>query len=283
MLSPGYVQALAAIVIFSSFALFPSNPALLPDRGQELGNTTETEGLWPRETQPVSTEETVAPDPDAATLSPPPAKAEPESPKLPQLVYSGKACNMVALTFDDGPYPKKTEQYLDVLAQYGLEATFFVVGDRAELYAAELQKIVEQGSELGSHSWAHDSLDKMKKELLSGDLERVRGVIQEITGEEVKYLRPPYGRHSRELLSTAADLKYQLVLWNVDPRDWEQPTPETIVSRTMEQVRPGSIIILHEGYQNTLEALPMLIEALQERGLKPVPVSELLEGEKCQV
>ncbi|MFY9371284.1 MAG: polysaccharide deacetylase family protein [bacterium] len=199
-------------------------------------------------------------------------------PELPDLVFSGTAVDKVAITFDDGPFPGMTEQYLEILSQYGIKGTFFVVGELARQNPAQLQKIVEQGSELGNHSWAHGRLDKMPLEKVVSDLRRVAELIYETTGQEVRFLRPPYGRHSPAVIEAAEELGQQLVLWNVDPRDWDKASTREIVNRVMAQVRPGSIILLHEGHPNTIKALPQIIEKLRERGLEPVSVSELLQS-----
>lgn len=182
----------------------------------------------------------------------------------------------VALTFDDGPCPKMTEQYLAVLQAHGLQATFFVVGRQAVLYPEILEKIIAQGSELGSHSWQHDRLDKLTAKQTAADLQKTAAQIYEAGGQEIAFFRPPYGRGTADVLAAAKELGQKLVYWDVDPRDWEEPPPEKIVSKVMEQVRPGSIIILHEGYQNTLTALPEIIQGLQARNLQPVSVSALL-------
>jgi len=199
-------------------------------------------------------------------------------PELPELVFSGTAVDKVAITFDDGPYPGKTEQCLEILSQYGIRGTFFIIGAYGLRNPDQLRLIVEQGSELGSHSWAHGRLDKMSREAVLSDLKRVADLIYEVTGQEVRFIRPPYGRYSRTVIAAAEELQQQIVLWNVDPRDWDRASAKEIVQRVMEQVRPGSIILLHEGHPNTIKALPLIIEGLQGRGLQPVSVSELLQS-----
>ncbi|HHW92414.1 MAG TPA: polysaccharide deacetylase family protein [Firmicutes bacterium] len=274
----GYGQIIIAALLFLALVL---NPVQL-STGAELSNSEQgvrlellyssgTLNSLARNILFARTEQILLPPQRAVA-------AELPLPELPELVYNGTVVDKVAITFDDGPYPGKTEQYLEILSQYGIEGTFFVVGEQAQRNPAQLQMIVEQGSELGSHSWAHGRLDKMPLELVLSDLKRVAELVYDITGQEIKYIRPPYGRYSRAVIEAAGELKQQLVLWNVDPRDWDKPTAEQIVSRVMEQVRPGSIIILHEGHQNTIEALPLIIERLQGQGLQPVPVSELLRS-----
>ncbi|MGI5822901.1 MAG: polysaccharide deacetylase family protein [Dethiobacteria bacterium] len=230
---------------------------------------------------------TPAGTPEDAPISEAPATPPQTSPKgnivensyppaAPASFYRLDVQNMVALTFDDGPSYQMTEQYLAVLETYGLQATFFVVGRQAVLYPEILEKIVAQGSELGSHSWKHDRLDRLSPKQIAADLQKTAAKIYEAGGQEIAFMRPPYGRGSANVLATAKDLGQKLVYWDVDPRDWEEPSPKKIVSEVLAQVRPGSIILLHEGYRNTLTALPEIIQGLQARGLQPVSVSALL-------
>jgi peptidoglycan/xylan/chitin deacetylase (PgdA/CDA1 family) len=192
------------------------------------------------------------------------------------VIYRLDVQDKVALTFDDGPCPEMTEQYLAVLQAYGIQATFFIIGRQAGLHPETMGKIIAQGSELGSHSWKHDQMDQLAPKQIAADLQETAAQIYELWGQEITFFRPPYGRGSPDVLAAAKELGQKLVYWDVDPRDWEEPPPEEIVERVMEQVQPGSIIILHEGRPNTLAALPEIIQGLQARGLQPVSVSTLL-------
>ncbi|MGI6308126.1 MAG: polysaccharide deacetylase family protein [Dethiobacteria bacterium] len=192
------------------------------------------------------------------------------------VIYRLDVQDKVALTFDDGPCPEMTEQYLAVLQAYGIQATFFIIGRQAGLHPETVGKIIAQGSELGSHSWKHDQMDRLTTKQIAADLQETAAQIYELWGQEITFFRPPYGRGSPDVLAAAKELGQKLVYWDVDPRDWKEPPPEEIVKRVMEQVQPGSIIILHEGRPNTLAALPEIIQGLQACGLQPVSVSTLL-------
>ena len=198
--------------------------------------------------------------------------------ETPPSFYRLDVPDKVAITFDDGPCPGMTEQYLEVLQAYDIQSTFFVIGRQASLYPETAEKIIAQGSEIGSHSWQHNQMDQLKPEQITADLEETAAQIYALLGQETLFFRPPYGRGSADVLTAAQELDQKLVYWDVDPRDWKNPLPEEIVKRVMEQVKPGSIIILHEGRQNTLAALPGIIEGLQARGLQPVSVSALLSA-----
>ncbi len=201
--------------------------------------------------------------------------AEPPPVEYPQIIKRVEVKGKVGISFDDGPYPGMTEQYLDILEKYNTRATFFMVGQRVSLYPEPARKVIEQGSEIGSHSWGHGRLDELKTEQVLADLQSVTEQVYDTVGREVDFMRPPYGCYSEAVVAAARELNQHLVLWDVDPRDWEDPPPEEIVAKIMNQTKPGSIIILHEGHKNTLQALPEIIQKLREQDLEPVPISEL--------
>ncbi|SFR08332.1 polysaccharide deacetylase family protein [Desulfoscipio geothermicus] len=200
---------------------------------------------------------------------------DPPPVEYPQIMKRVEVKGKVGISFDDGPFPGMTEQYLDVLEKYDTRATFFMVGQRVSLYPELARKVIEQGSEIGSHSWWHGRLDQLETGQVFADLQSVAEQVYDIVGKEVSLLRPPYGRHSEAMVAAAQELNQQLILWDVDPRDWEDPPPEEIVAKILNQTIPGSIIVLHEGHKNTLQALPEIIQKLRERDLEPVPISEL--------
>lgn len=204
-----------------------------------------------------------------------PMAVEPPPEGYPQIVKRVEVKGKVGLSFDDGPFPGMTEQYLDVLEKYDTRATFFMIGQQVNLYPGLARKVVEQGSEIGSHTWRHDRLDQLETEQIFANLQSVAEYVYDTVGKEISLLRPPYGRHSEAVVTVAQELNQQLILWDVDPRDWEDPPPNEIVAKIMDQTKPGSIIVLHEGHKNTLQALPEIIQKLRERDLEPVPISEL--------
>lgn len=193
-------------------------------------------------------------------------------------VYRQDVPGKVGLSFDDGPYPGLTEEYLEVLTRYQVTATFFVVGERVRWFPDPARQVTAQGSEIGSHSQEHARLDQEEMAAVLADLQTAAGEIERATGQQVRVFRPPYGRHSEALLAAAGQVGQRVILWSVDPRDWEDPPPERIAQRVLAQARDGAIIILHEGHKNTLEALPAIITGLRKQQLEPVPVSRLLAG-----
>ncbi len=221
-----------------------------------------------------------------ASLSPPVTPAPPEqsiNQLSDQLIRRVNGVNnLVAITFDDGPIPQMTAQYLAVLDEFNVRATFFMVGQNINQYPELAGKVLRYGSEIGSHSWRHARLDKLTADEISEDLSLAEYQVQINLGQQVNLFRPPYGIRNDTILAVAKELSYQVIIWDVDPRDWEDPPPEYIVASVLGQVQPGSIILLHEGHPNTLKALPVIIQKLRERGLEPVTVSELLNHNLAQ-
>ncbi|WP_017541106.1 polysaccharide deacetylase family protein [Nocardiopsis halophila] len=180
----------------------------------------------------------------------------------------------VALTFDDGPGPY-TGELLDLLAAEEVTATFFVVGRSAEESPATVARAAAEGHEVGNHSWAHDDLTEKTGPEVARDLERASLAITGATGRWPDLMRPPYGAVSETSL---AHTYYPAILWDVDSRDWTGLDSEAIVESTMEQVRPGSIVLLHDSLAPTVEAAPELIDRLRGQGYHFVGVSEILDN-----
>ncbi|MEV6975758.1 polysaccharide deacetylase family protein [Kitasatospora sp. NPDC093806] len=184
----------------------------------------------------------------------------------------------VALTFDDGPDPVHTRQVLEILDRYGARATFFCVGHHVAALPDEVRRIADAGHELGNHSWSHPFLPDLTPEQLREQLDRTTEAVARVTGEAPTRFRPPYGGLTPEVLATLAEHPGTVTLWDVDSRDWSRPGPERIAETVLGGVRPGSVVLMHEGAGDrgqTVRALPSIIEGLLERGLEPVTVGEL--------
>lgn len=182
----------------------------------------------------------------------------------------------VAITFDDGPFPEWTERYLKVLEVTQTPATFFMIAKQAAGHPELVKAVLAGGHEVASHSWRHANLSKVSAADAEADLRRAATSLEQITGEPVKYFRPPYGALSPNLLEAAEKTGVQTVNWSVDPRDWSNPGPKVIVQRIMDTVHEGSIILLHEAHAGTLTALPILIKNLRDQGYELVTVSDLI-------
>jgi peptidoglycan-N-acetylglucosamine deacetylase len=184
----------------------------------------------------------------------------------------------VAIGFDDGPAPD-TGAFVSMLARSHARATFFMIGEHVSAaYRPTLLRELREGDVLGDHSYTHPDL------LVSGgvraQLQKTIAAIRSLTGYTPCVFRPPYGDYDQTVLRTARSLGLATVLWNVDPSDYAQPGTAAIARRVLAQVRPGSIIISHDGggpRGQTLAAYPRIIAALRARGYRIVTIPQLLD------
>ena len=188
---------------------------------------------------------------------------------------------VIALTFDDGPYPKVTGHILDVLEKNGVCATFFVLGSRIEGREDVLTRMEELGCEIGNHSFSHADLTRLSKADCQRELSDTDAEIRRVTGHEASVVRPPYGYYNKAVMS-AADRP--LILWTVDTNDWRGKAPGEIADYVIQQAKEGSVILMHDQQTQTADAMEMIIPTLIEEGFRFVTVSELirLTGGQCK-
>lgn len=188
---------------------------------------------------------------------------------------------MIALTFDDGPYPKVTGHILDVLEKNGVCATFFVLGSRIEGREDVLTRMDELGCEIGNHSFSHADLTRLSKADCQRELSDTDAEIRRVTGHEASVVRPPYGYYNKTVMSAA---ERPLILWTVDTNDWRGKAPGEIADYVIQQAKEGSVILMHDQQTQTADAMEMIIPTLIEEGFRFVTVSELirLTGGQCK-
>jgi peptidoglycan/xylan/chitin deacetylase (PgdA/CDA1 family) len=179
---------------------------------------------------------------------------------------------MIALTFDDGPNPENTTRILDVLNANYSRATFFVVGTNAENYPETLKAISTSGSEIGNHTYSHAKLTDLGSADVEEQIDKVNRAVKKATGENTTVIRPPYGAYNEKLLK---QLEEPVVLWDLDTEDWDSRNAQTIVENVLSQVEDGDIILMHDIYESTAEAVELLVPKLKERGFQIVTVSEM--------
>lgn len=191
--------------------------------------------------------------------------------------------NRVALTFDDGPDPRFTPGVLDVLKEYNVPATFFLMGARAEAYPDLASRIAEEGHVVGNHTfWHPDLVEEGNIATLVTEITRTEDTLADIIGYQSMLFRPPYGFLQDELVEELRDLNYSVIGWSVDALDWEEISPEEITSNVLDNIHPGAIVLMHDGAEadedrtQTIEALREIIPALQDQGIEFVTVPELL-------
>lgn len=179
----------------------------------------------------------------------------------------------IALTFDDGPHPYYTEQLLDGLEERGVVATFFVTGEHATLHPDIIRRMDEEGHLIGNHTYSHIQLTSYNKEEFKEELVATSEVIEEIIGEEVVYVRPPYGCWDK---SFEAELNMIPVLWTIDPLDWCSDNAECIVDRVVVKAGENEIILMHDYYESSVTAALEVVDELLEEGYTFVTVEEIL-------
>lgn len=179
----------------------------------------------------------------------------------------------VALTFDDGPRRSTTEKLLDGLLERGASATFFVVGEELAGNEDLVERMKNEGHQIGNHTWSHVRLTGTPNETVLEELGRTDEALRDILGDGDYWIRPPYGMVEEELESL---LQVPLVKWSVDPKDWESRDTKKVVEAIRENVGHNAIILLHDIYPTSVEAALQMVDTLQAEGYWFVTVEELL-------
>ena len=191
---------------------------------------------------------------------------------------------VVAITFDDGPHPDFTPRLLDTLKERQVHATFFLVGRNAAAYPHLVRRMVEEGHEVANHTWAHPLLTGYGTEGVESQLRRAHDAITKGGGVEPLTYRPPYGGVRLSQRRTIQErFGYPTILWDVDPLDWQPPrSVQKVYDRVLAATKPGSIILLHDIHETTVDAMPATLDALIARGFQMVTVTQLLQLETRQ-
>lgn len=197
----------------------------------------------------------------------------------PELRYSNPGAGMkLALTFDDGPDPENTPKILDFLAEYNIPATFFVVGENAEIYPELIQRELAEGHEVGNHTFTHADLSKLNYRQQCDEVIFAENVLFEQNEHRTSLLRPPGGLYNRNTFRMAQRFDYTVILWSLDTRDWAHTPSDQIAEKVLTEVKDGDVILFHDyisGESPTLDALEKTVPELLSRGYEFVTVSEL--------
>ena len=186
-----------------------------------------------------------------------------------------KHMKMVALTFDDGPDPKTTPQALDILKKYGAKATFFMVGQNIAGNEAIVKRVHNEGHQIGIHTWDHPVLTKLPLETAQKEILDTQTAINNVIGIKPTITRPPYGAINATIQNS---VDQSFIMWNVDSLDWKTRNTKAIMQE-IAKTQPGSIILMHDIHQTSIDALPSVLEYLKSNGYTLVTVDELLEGQ----
>lgn len=188
---------------------------------------------------------------------------------------------VVALTFDDGPDEHTTEQLLKVLKEHNAKATFFVMGRRAEELPDQLAQIARDGHEIGSHGFSHKWLTKLSEQEVADEIAQSEAVIMTAAPKPVLF-RPPGAYYNDKILAELKARGYLMIMWSIDTRDWARPGAGEVVSNVVTKVKPGSIVLMHDGSYapGTPNAVAAILERLAKENYRFVTVSELLQYDK---
>ena len=180
---------------------------------------------------------------------------------------------MVALTFDDGPYGPVTGRILDALQEVNGKATFFIVGSRISGREETVQKIEAAGCEIGNHTFDHVTLRGLKDAQVLDQLQKDDEALKKVVGHESTLLRPPGGIYEKNLLALTDK---PIVLWTIDTMDWSHQNKDITIKRVLDNVEDGDIVLMHDLFPATADAVEVLVPELTKRGFRLVTVSELL-------
>jgi peptidoglycan/xylan/chitin deacetylase (PgdA/CDA1 family) len=183
----------------------------------------------------------------------------------------------VALTFDDGPHLKYTLLLLDILKKYNVKATFFVVGSMAEKYPLLLKDIYEQGHLVANHTYHHKNLLTLSEDEARLEWQACNNVIKYILNIDTFFCRPPGGNYDRIVLDSASQAGLSTVFWTDNSGDYEKPGEEIIEDKVLYRITPGGIVLMHDGVDQTINALPHIIQRLRENGYRFVRIDEMAQ------
>jgi peptidoglycan-N-acetylglucosamine deacetylase len=187
----------------------------------------------------------------------------------------------VALTFDDGP-SADTNALLDTLAEHNVKAAFFLIGREVEKHPEIARRIVREGHEIGNHSYSHPIYLFCSARKTASELSRTQEIIEQATGVTPRLARPPCGVRTRAFFKACRRLGLTTIQWEVAGFDWKKHSPNQIAEAVLKDVRPGSIILLHDGDDTgksgrraTVEAIPLILDGLKAKNLKVAPLREV--------
>ena len=184
----------------------------------------------------------------------------------------------IAISFDAAWGADDTDTLLEILEDNDVKTTFFMCGYWIDKYPDEVKKIAEAGHDLGNHSATHPHMSKLTKEQIADEIKETGNKIEELTGVKSELFRAPFGEYTNDVISTAEELGYYTIQWDVDSLDWKEYGVNEEISRVLghKNLQNGSIILFHNDAKYTPEALDSIIKGLKEKGYEIVPISELI-------
>ena len=190
----------------------------------------------------------------------------------------------IAISFDAAWGNDDTQTLIDILDEYDVPATFFVVGQWVEKYPESVKALSDAGHSIQNHSNTHPHLTNLSEDKIKDEILSCNEKIESITGKKPTLIRPPYGDYNNTVINTVNGLKMTAVQWSVDSLDWKDTaTAESICNRVVSKVQPGSIILMHNDADHTPEALPTILKTLKDEGYEFVFISDLIMKKNYEI
>ncbi|WP_179075774.1 polysaccharide deacetylase family protein [Nostoc sp. C057] len=186
---------------------------------------------------------------------------------------------VIALTFDDGPWPESTAQVLDILKKNQIKGTFFVVGENVKNFPNLLKQEIAEGHVIGNHTW-HHWYQFLNPQAAAYEIDHTEDIIFKTTGLKTNLFRPPGGVMHNGVVDYARNSKYAIILWSSDSVDYSRPAVSKLISNAFGEAKPGGIVLMHDGGGNrsrTVQALPEIIANFRNQGYRFVTIPELLQ------
>ena len=186
---------------------------------------------------------------------------------------------VIALTFDDGPWPSSTAKVLDILKKNNIKGTFFVVGQNVKNYPDLTKRVVTDGHIIANHTW-HHWYHHMNAQTAAYEVANTTDIIYKTTGIKTSLFRPPGGNMRNGVAAYAKSNKYAVIMWSSDSMDYSRPGVPRLINNIFREAKPGGIVLMHDGggdRSHTVKALPEIISKFRKQGYEFVTVPELLE------
>ena len=192
-------------------------------------------------------------------------------------IYCVKRDDMrISISFDAAWGGDQTLKILDILDEYGVKTTFFLVDIWTQRFPELVKEIADRGHEIGNHSTSHPQMSKLSREQILKELTVMSDEAEKITGVRPTLFRPPYGDYDNEVVLTAREAGYEVIQWSVDSLDWKNRGVQDLIEKSTKSVKSGDIILFHNDSKYILDALPAILKSYQEQGFTIIPISQIL-------
>ena len=234
---------------------------------------------WTPSPTPTATPSPTPSPTPVPTATPTPTRALSRPTPSLKLVYWGNGKKkQVHIGFDVEGNPKILYQILDILKEYHYHTTFFIQGAWARQHPAAVKRIVQEGHEIGNHSWSHPDFRELTRQQMIKELTDTENLCVKLTGKSTKpYFRPPYSYRNRRSIEVAYELGYTHILWSIDSYDWRDRNSDKVYHNIVDHVRPGAIIYLHTSHRTDPVALRRALKTLTQEGYRLVSLTEILQ------